>query len=444
VSIGLTAATKGCDDGMAVKLSAPGGLFKDPDFDFEARIVLGAAASGIGDVGLVLATLDKITDGDPQSWFDAWTGAAADLAARGEQVAGRGHPQTASWALLAAAEYYAKALVFVGGLADQSVLLPTFRRGRECWEQVIDASAGRFIRVQVPYEDTTLPGYLLRPEDSGAARPTLVMTNGSDGSLPGLWGYGAAEALARGWNAFVFDGPGQQSMLFERGVPFRYDWEAVLTPVLDVLVTRPDVDASALTGYGISQGGYWITRAVAFEHRLVAAVADPGVVDVSVSWTAHLPPVLLNLLEQDQKDAFNAAMAQAQASASPEAARTFAFRSKPYGQADPFDLFTEVRKYQVRGVAGQITTPMLILDPDNEQFFPGQPRQLYDLLPGEKGIIGFTQAQGANFHCQPTGRQVTHTQMLDWLADHLPPLAGKVSELLLAGDRYGWAAGSSA
>jgi hypothetical protein len=87
---------------------------------------------------------------------------------------------------------------------------------------------------------------------------------------------------------------------------------------------------------------------------------------------------------------------------------------------DPFDLFTEVRKYQVHDVVGQITTPLLILDPDNEQFFPGQPRQLYDLLPGEKGIIGFSQAQGANFHCQPTGRQLTHTQMLDWLADHLP------------------------
>ncbi len=146
----------------------------------------------------------------------------------------------------------------------------------------------------------------------------------------------------------------------------------MLTPVIDVLVTRPDVDASALAGYGISQGGYWITRAVAFEHRVVAAVADPGVVDVSTSWTAHLPLVLLNLLEQSQKDAFNAAMATAQASASPEAARTFAFPSKPYGQADPFDLFTEVRKYQVHGIAGQITTPMLILDPDNEQFFPGQ------------------------------------------------------------------------
>jgi hypothetical protein len=56
----------------------------------------------------------------------------------------------------------------------------------------------------------------------------------SDGSLPGLLGYGAAEALQRGWNAFVFDGPGQHSMLFERGVPFRHNWETVPTPVIDV------------------------------------------------------------------------------------------------------------------------------------------------------------------------------------------------------------------
>jgi dienelactone hydrolase len=400
--------------------SAPGGFFADADFDYEVRIVLGAAASGIGDVGLVLATLDRITDGDPQSWFDAWTALATDLAARGDEALGRGHLHTASWAFLAAAEYYAKALMFVDGLADQSVLLPTFRQGRACWEKVVDASQGRFVRVQVPYEDTTLPGYLLRPDATGAARPTLVMTNGSDGSLPGLLGYGAAEALARGWNAFLFDGPGQQSMLFERGVPFRYDWEAVLTPVIDFLVARPDVDASALTGYGISQGGYWITRAIAFEDRMVAAVADPGVVDVSVSWTAHLPPALLDLLNSGQKDAFNATMTQARASASPAAARTMAFRSKPYGMTDPFGLFTEVRKYQDRDAAGQVTTPLLILDPDNEQFFPGQPRELYDLLPGEKAILEFTQAQGANFHCQPTGRQLTHTQMLDWLADHLP------------------------
>ena len=404
---------------MSISRTSAGGFFADADFDYEARIVLGAAASGIGDVGIVLATLDRITDGDRQGWFDAWTATAAGLAARGQEAAKSGHYRTARWALLTAAEYYGKALVVVDGLADQSVLLPTFREGRTCWEGVVDASEGRFVRVDVPYERTTLPGYLLRPDDTGAARPTLVVTNGSDGTLPGLLGYGAAEALQRGWNAFVFDGPGQQSMLFERRVPFRHDWEAVLTPVIDALVERPDVDASALTGYGISQGGYWITRALAFERRMVAAVADPGVVDVSAGWTAHLPGVLLDMLRSGQKDEFNATVA-AGLNGNPQAARTLAFRSRPYGMTDWFDLYTEVQKYQVRDVAGQIATPLLILDPYDEQFFPGQPRQLYDLLPGEKKIIEFTQEQGANFPCQPTGRQLTHTQMLDWLADHLP------------------------
>src|SRR5580698_4489855 len=100
----LAAAEEGCDVDMSVSWSAPGGLFADADFDYEARIVLGAAANGIGDVGLVLATLDRITDGDPQSWFDAWTERAADLAGRGDAALKRGHPQTASWAFLAAAE----------------------------------------------------------------------------------------------------------------------------------------------------------------------------------------------------------------------------------------------------------------------------------------------------------------------------------------------------
>jgi hypothetical protein len=397
-------------------LTALGGFFKHPDFDFEARIALGATTSGVGDVGLVLAILDQITDGDAQSWFNAWNAMADDLAARGDEALKRGHTDTASWALVAASEYYSKALAFVDGLADQSVLLPTFRRGRACWEQVIDASAGRFVRLPVPFAGTTMPGYLLRPDASGARRPTLVLTNGSDESLPGLLGNGAASALARGWNAFVYDGPGQQSMLFEQGVPFRYDWEAVLTPVIDLLLTRPDVDPAALTGYGVSQGGYWITRAAAFEHRMVAAVADPGVVDVSEQWLAHLPAPLLALLNAGEKQEFNAAMAKAQAGSSADAARTFAFRSKPYGQDNPFDLFTEVRKYQVRDVVGQIRTPMLVLNPEHEQFYPGQAQRLYDLLPGEKAIIGFSAAQGADFHCQPTGRQLTHTQMLDWLS----------------------------
>jgi len=396
---------------------APGGFFKSTDFDFEARIALGAASAGVGDVGLVFATLDRVTDGDPQSWFDAWTTTATTLAKQGDTSAAAGHQRSAAWAHLAAAEYFAKALAVIDGLPDQSALLPTFTEHRRCWDAAVDESEGRHVRFEIPYEGTTLPGYLLRPDATGTARPTLVMTNGSDGSLSGMIGNGAAEALARGWNVCLYDGPGQQSMLFERGVPFRYDWEAVLTPVIDALVARTDVDAATLTGYGVSQAGYWLPRALAFEHRLVAAVADPGVVDVSTSWTGHLPAELLEVLHGGQKDVFDGIMQQVDAD--PAMARTMAFRSRPYGITDAFDVFTEVEKYQLRDVVGQISTPLLITDPQDEQFWSGQSRQLYDLLPGAKEIVEFTREDGANLHCQPMGRQLTHQRMFDWLEDRL-------------------------
>jgi hypothetical protein len=173
VSTGLAAASLGTWD-MSGRWTSPGTFFSDADFDFETRATLGRVANGAGNVGLVFATLDQITDGDAQSWFDAWTATASTLAARGDDGVKRGQLATASWAMLTAASYYAKALAMVDGLADQSALLPTFREQQRCWEAVIDASQGRFVRVPVPYEGSTLPG---------------------------LMGEGAVEALNRGWNA---------------------------------------------------------------------------------------------------------------------------------------------------------------------------------------------------------------------------------------------------
>ena len=399
-------------------------FFTDPDFDFDFRDALGATAYGVGDPGMWLATAREITDGDRQSWFDAWTARADQLSDLGDTAAAQGDVHSASWAYLSASAAYSKALAAIDGLPDDEaavVTTPAFRNSRRCWDAMIAGSGGRFVRVDVPYEDTTLPGYLLRPDASGARRPTFVMTNGSDGSLATLWAAGAADALDRGWNAFVYDGPGQQSMLFERQVPFRPDWEAVLTPVVDTLVARAktvgDVDQNALTAYGISQAGYWLPRALAFEHRFVAAVADPGVVDVSTSWTAPLPSAMIELLDTGQKQQFDAIMAKIDQD--PTQARTYAFRAKPYGISDPFDLYTAVRGYQLRDVAGKISTPMLITAPRDEQFWPHQSAELAGLLTAPHEVVAFTRQDGANLHCQPLSRRLTSYRMFGWLAAHL-------------------------
>jgi hypothetical protein len=390
------------------------GFFGDDARDFETRIALGQCAYGGGDTGEVLVTIAAITD--EESWVREWTTLATRLRDDGERYASNGRPVEAGAAFLRAANYLGTALSGLVSGDDSDRLIDTFRQHRACWADFLKASDGAHVPIEVPYEDTTLPGWLLRPDASGVSRPTLVMTNGSDGPISHMWGNGAAEALARGWNAFVYDGPGQQSMFFERGVAFRPDWEAVLTPVVNALLVRPDVDAGRLTAYGISQAGYWLPRALSAERRFTAACVDPGVVDVSTSWLGNLPKSMIDMLDTGDRKRFNRDMDLA--AKIPSLGRILRFRSRPFRQEDWFDTFTAVRSYELTSVASTIRTPLWIASPENEQFWPGQSERLAALVPSSH-VERFTAAEGANFHCQPMGRRLTHERMFAWLADRL-------------------------
>jgi len=393
------------------------GFFADPGFDFVTRSMMGYAAQGVMDVGLVFATIARVEDGDADSWYAAWRATAEKLHAQAKASFSSRHLESAKRLFLGASEAYAQAIAFADGQGDASTFAPTFALQSQCWEAFIDASAGRAERVSVPYEGGTLPGFLFRPDASGEARPTLVMTNGSEGSKSGLWSWGVGAALSRGFNAFIYDGPGQQTMLFDKAIPFRPDWEAVLTPVIDCLVSRSDVDGDALFAYGCSQAGYWVARALAFEHRFVAAVVDPGVMDVSSSWLSHLPPQLVGLLKSSDKEAFNAAMAQA--AKDPKLAEALAARGRPFAKETAYDTFTAAMGYNLHDVVGAIKTPLLITDPDEEAFWPGQSKDMYGKLTCERKIVSFSRDDGFNFHCEPMGRAAVEFAMFDFFQDRL-------------------------
>lgn len=229
-----------------------------------------------------------------------------------------------------------------------------------------------------------------------------------------------APALARGYNALVFDGPGQQSMLFHHQVPFRPDWEHVITPVVDFLVQRPEVDADRLALYGISQAGYWVPRALAFEHRIAAAVADPGVNDVAASWRANLPQEMLALLDAGDQKKFDAFMAVGLQSATPRERQVMAWRAKPYGPQDSaYALFKTVEQYRLGELVKRIRTPIMVTDPEGEQFWPGQSQRLYANLTATKVLVPFTKAEGADMHCEPMARSLLEQRMFDWLDETL-------------------------
>ncbi|MEV2274732.1 dipeptidyl aminopeptidase [Nocardiopsis sp. NPDC049922] len=393
-------------------------FFDDDQFDYETRLALGAVYHRAADVGEILATAERITPGgDAEAWFTAWTDLARRVRARAELSAGRGHRVSAGEGLLRAARYFATALVSVDATEDPERLVPVFREHRDCFDRFAAAVEPPAERVDIPYEGDALPGFLFGPPGRSGPLPTLIVNNGSDGALTDVWSLAGAGAVARGYRVLLFDGPGQQSMLFLRGVPFRHDWENVVTPIVDFLHGRPDVDPERIALLGISQAGYWVPRALAFEHRIAAAVADPGVMDVSASWWRHFPREMRDLWEAGERDAFDRYVLEGDDD--PVARATWRWRAKPYGHFAPFDLFTELARYTLSPVVDRVTTPLLITDPEGEGFWPGQSQQLYDALRGPRELVRFTADEGADLHCEPMGRAVFEQRVLDWLDERL-------------------------
>jgi alpha-beta hydrolase superfamily lysophospholipase len=67
-------------------------------------------------------------------------------------------------------------------------------------------------------------------------------------------------ALSRGYRCLIFEGPGQGAMIRHQNIPFRPDWEHVVSPVIDYALTRPEVDPTRIVLEGRSLGGYLAPR----------------------------------------------------------------------------------------------------------------------------------------------------------------------------------------
>jgi hypothetical protein len=78
-----------------------------------------------------------------------------------------------------------------------------------------------------------------------------------------------------------------------------------------------------------------------------------------------------------------------------------------------------VRAYNLRDVVGRIECPLLVTDPEDEQFWPCQSQELYDALSGPKEIVRFTAAEGANWHCEPPALGLRDQRIFDWLDETL-------------------------
>jgi pimeloyl-ACP methyl ester carboxylesterase len=391
-------------------------FFKHPTFEYVFLVSLGRAYQRAGNVGKVLYLSKQIEDGNFESAYQAFKQAGDEARAMAEESAGQGHKESARQAYLWAQNFYDSSTYFLDNSLDPARFLPTWELLYDCWLKSLPFFEPPIEAVKIPYEDTELHGFFFRGTGASNKRPLLILVNGSDGSLLDMWTWGGAGALARGYDCLTFDGPGQGYALWKQKLYFRPDWEKVITPVVDYALTRKEIDPKRIAIQGISQGGYWVPRAVAFEKRIAAAIADPGIVDVSTSWTATLPKAMQELLKAGRKAEFDGYMSKV---LNPETKRDLDFRMRPYGFTSYYDTYEAVQNYNLEGIAHQIGCPILITEPVNEGFWPGQSRQLYDLLVSPKKLVPFSEADGADLHCEPKGTGLRDLRVFNWLDETL-------------------------
>jgi pimeloyl-ACP methyl ester carboxylesterase len=386
--------------------------FKDQTFSFELLRVIGYAPYSGADVGECLATAERIKEGDFESWHREWLRTAERIRAIAEVALAKQHLVSARQAFLRASSYYRTAEFFLHVDPGDPRILATWQLSRACFAAAARLFCPPVEPVEIPFENTTLPGYFYRPDETGIPRPTLIFHGGFDSIVEELYFAGAAAAVRRGYNCLTFDGPGQGRVIREQKIPFRPDWETVVTPVVDYALARSDVDGDRLSLMGMSLGGYLAARAAAFEPRLTALILFNGVYDVYDCVIAGVPSPLRGLFRRDA-GVVNPLLKVVMRL---DVAKRWALTNGMWsgGFATPADYFQGNRRYTLAGIAHQVRCPTLVCDAERDHFFHDA-RTVYDALTCPKEYLRFTAEEGAEEHCQFGAMSLFHQRIFDWL-----------------------------
>ncbi len=390
-------------------------VFKDTQYSFQTLRALSATSAGAADIGECLKTAYRIKEGDDDSWHREWLTTAGQRRKAADDLAARGRNISAFREYLKATNYYRTAEFFLHKNPDDPRLIATWRKSRESFLRAAKLAPSPIIPVEIPFEETTLPGYYCLVDRKKVKRPLLIIQTGFDGTAEELYYSVAVFALERGYNCLIFEGPGQGRVIREQKIPFRPNWETVVTPVVNFALKLAETDPRRFAIMGISFGGYLVPRAMAFEKRVPICIVNGGVYDFHK--TMHLTPELEKMLDsREGADSIDkevcTMMGKNPSTRWAIGNGMFTFRAKT-----PSEWFRMTRLYTLADIVDKIACKTLVVDSEDDKDMPGQSRALYAALKSPKDYMLFTREEGAEEHCQIGASLISNSRILDWLDD---------------------------
>ena len=352
-------------------------------------------AAAIGEIDQIGQRL-RGHEGDNERWWAEWTAMAQRIEGFGDAEEALGHRLTSGAYYLRAAIYY-----FCGErfLSPSERMWETYRSCLRCFRQGIERRYPQIERVEVPYEGTTLPAWLLKADVAGPA-PAVVMFDGLDNAKEMSVLFGGVEIARRGIHVLAIDGPGQGEALRLQGIPSRYDYEVPAGAAYDWLSVRSEVDPARIAVMGFSMGGYYAPRAAAMDPRFAACVAWGGHFDYHESWVRRR-----KIMESGGTKL---------------SAPGFQL---PWvlGMPDIDACMRKLEDYRLAGVAEMMTCPFFCLHGENDTIVQLDfAQRLYEAVgSANKTLRVLTAFEGGSEHCQEDNRQVGANIIADWLADNL-------------------------
>ena len=264
--------------------------------------------------------------------------------------------------------------------------------------------------IEVPFEQTTLPGYYLEQDDQ--LRPLVMMVGGGDTFREDLFYFAGYPGWKRGYNVIMVDLPGQ-GITPNRGQHFRADMDKPFSTILDWVEANAAVKPTQIAVYGVSGGGYFSAQGVAADRRVNAWIGSTPLFDIAETFQREMGNALKTsgwLLN---------ALVRLEGSINESAEINLKKYAWQFGKTD-FKTAIDAVMVQAKPVdCSGISCPSLFLVSEGEgPELKRQTRVLYDDF-SRRGVNvtlrEFTAAEGADGHCELNNLRLAHLVIFDWL-----------------------------